>query len=121
MSPETKKNIGVAVALMVLTAYTGANAQYKYPGQTGLGLGLGFLQPNVPYRVKPNVSDGFLNLRQGPGIRYDIMTRIPAGMGGIKSLGKCVPPRDNYSKFAFCHVEWQGFQGWISSINIEEE
>lgn len=103
-----------AAMVMVLTLSAEANAQqYAYPGQT--------LQSGISYRVKPNVEEGCSNMRTGPGTNYEIMTRIPAGMGEIKPIGNCMSPRDKSSMHPFCHVEWHGFQGWLSSTNIEPE
>lgn len=102
--------VAIAVLLMPLSA----SAQYSYPGTDAL-------PDSRTYRVKDNVAGGFLNMREGPGAHYDVMTRIPAGMGGIVSKNKCVRPKDKSSRYPFCQVEWHKFQGWMSSIWLEPE
>jgi hypothetical protein len=70
-------------------------------------------------RVKQDVSLGYLNLRSGPGQNYDVVTRVPAGAGGVIFSGRCATPHDGKSAFPFCLVEWSGHVGWISSNGLE--
>ncbi|MBX9775812.1 MAG: TIR domain-containing protein [Xanthobacteraceae bacterium] len=74
--------------------------------------------PATTYRVLPNVSGGFQNLRRGPAVKYPIVVPIPAGAGGIE-LGACRPAEDNTKPW--CQATWQGMSGWISSCCIVDE
>jgi uncharacterized protein YraI len=63
--------------------------------------------------VLPNVSDGILNMRRGPGTNHPVVASIPAGATGL-AVGRCRSPEDG-SQFLWCEVEWQGRRGWASS------
>jgi TIR domain-containing protein len=72
----------------------------------------------VTYRVLPNVSGGFQNLRRGPAVKYPIVIPIPAGATGIE-LGTCRAAEDNTRPW--CQATWRGLSGWISSCCIVDE
>ena len=66
-----------------------------------------------------DASDGFLNIRNGPGPTYQEIAKMPLGATGLK--GRCVPLDGGWKDF--CEVEWQGVSGWASSccmVELEE-
>jgi TIR domain-containing protein len=73
----------------------------------------------VTKRIKREVSLGYLNLRSGPGQDQKVLVRIPAGSTGVVMRGRCVAPKDNTSSYQFCLVEWNGYEGWVSSNGLE--
>jgi TIR domain/Bacterial SH3 domain len=73
----------------------------------------------VTKRIKRDVSLGYLNLRSGPSQDQKVLARIPAGSTGVVMKGRCVAPRDNTSSYQFCLVEWNGYEGWVSSSGLE--
>jgi hypothetical protein len=58
-----------------------------------------------------DASDGFLEIRNGPGPTYPEIAKMPQGATGLK--GRCVPLDGGWK--VFCEVEWQGVSGWASS------
>ena len=62
-----------------------------------------------------DVSDGFLQIRNGPGPTYQETAKMPLGAIGL--VGRCVPV-DGWKPF--CEVEWQGVSGWASSCCMAE-
>jgi serine/threonine protein kinase/uncharacterized protein YraI len=66
------------------------------------------------YSIPTNMPQGYQNLRSGPGQRHAVITRIPAGVGGVE-IGPCRGPDDNVSRYDWCEANWNGQQGWISS------
>lgn len=74
--------------------------------------------PTAIYRVLPNVSGGYQNLRSGPAVKYKIVIPIPAGATGIE-LGACRAAEDNTRPW--CQATWRGLSGWISSCCIVNE
>jgi uncharacterized protein YraI len=72
------------------------------------------------YSVKQDVSDGVLNMRDGPGTGHRLLRSIPAGSGGL-SIGECRNPDDGTSRFKWCYTSWRGQSGWISSCCVELE
>jgi len=109
-----KKTIA-ALLMSTALASTACAQGFSYPG-TDSGL-----SSSRTYRVKDNVEDGFLNMREGPGVRYKIMTRIPAGVGDIESKDRCARPQDRSSRHPFCLVKWHKFTGWMSQSGLEAE
>ncbi len=73
----------------------------------------------VTKRIKRDVSLGYVNLRSGPGQDQKVLIRIPAGSTGVVMRGRCVAPKDNASAYPFCLVEWNGYEGWVSSNGLE--
>jgi predicted aspartyl protease len=63
-----------------------------------------------PFRVV-DASDGFLNIRNGPGPTYEAIAKMPLGATGL--VGRCTPLDGGWKPF--CEVEWQGVSGWASS------
>ena len=74
--------------------------------------------PPTTYRVLPNVSGGFQNLRSGPAVKYKIVIPVPAGATGIV-LGACRDAEDNTRPW--CQATWRGLSGWISTCCIVDE
>ena len=68
-----------------------------------------------PFRVV-NADDGYLNIRNGPGPKYELVTTMPLGEMGL--VGRCVPLDGGY--LPFCEVEWKGVTGWASSCCISD-
>jgi len=65
------------------------------------------------FRVLYDVSEGKLNLRKGPGQRYEIVTAIPAGSDGVRLVGACDwRPGDSSTKERWCEFQWNGKRGW---------
>jgi uncharacterized protein YraI len=59
------------------------------------------------YSVKQDVSDGILNMRDGPGTGHRLIRSIPAGSGGL-SIGECRNPDDGTRRFKWCYASWGG-------------
>lgn len=64
------------------------------------------------FRVLPDVSQGVLNMRRGPGTNHALVASIPAGATGLR-VGRCRLPDDG-GRVPWCEVEWQGRAGWAS-------
>jgi TIR domain-containing protein len=73
----------------------------------------------VTKRIKRDISLGYLNLRSGPGQDQKVLVRIPAGSTGVVMRGRCIAPKDSTSAYPFCLVEWNGYEGWVSSNGLE--
>jgi uncharacterized protein YraI len=67
------------------------------------------------------VSDGYLNMRTGPGQYHGIVAAIPAGACEVMKAGRCVPPDDRISTYDWCFVRWNGSTGWVSAGGLEVE
>lgn len=65
------------------------------------------------FRVLPDVSQGILNVRDGPGTRYKLVVSIPAGATDVL-VGHCRMPDDG-GRTAWCETEWRGKKGWASA------
>ena len=63
-----------------------------------------------------NADNGYLNIRHGPGPKYELVTTMPLGEKGL--VGRCVPLDGGY--LPFCEVEWGGVTGWASSCCISD-
>jgi uncharacterized protein YraI len=66
------------------------------------------------YSVATTVSSGILNMRSGPGLGHSLVVSIPAGAAGV-SIAGCQSPDDGSSNFKWCHADWNGYSGWVSS------
>jgi hypothetical protein len=64
-----------------------------------------------PFRITEKADDGYLNLRSGPGMDYDVIAQMPVGTTVM--TGNCV--RLEGGLLLFCEVEWHGKHGWASS------
>ena len=72
-------------------------------------------QPKRPFRVV-DASDGYLNIRNGPGPKYQVIAKMPLGATAL--IGRCVPLEGDWKPF--CEVEWQGVSGWASKCCMAE-
>lgn len=68
--------------------------------------------------VRPDVSEGHLNLRTGPSVHTDVVAQIPAGEKGIAVTGPCVPASDGSTKNPWCPVKWNRYSGWASESGL---
>lgn len=69
----------------------------------------------VEYRIASNVSLGVLRMRNGPGVRHEIVTEIPAGSVGVHVAERsCRAADDGRSRYRWCRAIWQGHSGWVS-------
>jgi hypothetical protein len=69
-------------------------------------------------QIKQNISNGYINLRAGPGQDQPILAQIPAGER-VVFASECVQPNDGVSKSPFCWVVWNGRKGWVSASGLE--
>jgi uncharacterized protein len=77
-------------------------------------------QNSGAFRISPSVSDGILNMRDGPGQRHKLITSIPAGTSGVRRIGACIEADDGgLSKNKWCNVEWRGHAGWVSMGGLQ--
>lgn len=67
--------------------------------------------------ILANATGGYLNLREGPGIGFNIVTPIAVGTTGIE-IYECVNAQDRTSKHQWCRAVWQGRSGWLSRCCI---
>ena len=79
----------------------------------------GSSESGTTFRVISEVSEGKLNLRDGPGIRHGIVAEIPAG-ATLRQAGPCVRSDDGKTRDPWCKVEWNGRTGWASSSGLEK-
>ncbi len=84
------------------------------------------------WRVVNVLPDGFLNMRKGPSVKFNVIARIPHGTSGLENLG-CSPDFNatewadftpEESKLAlrmrWCRVAYQGANGWVHSKYLVE-
>ena len=71
------------------------------------------------FRVSSDVSEGILNMRNGPGQRHELVTSIPAGSENVRQVGPCIGADDGISRYSWCNVEWDGKVGWVSMNGLE--
>lgn len=74
--------------------------------------------PTLNLRVKSEVSDGKLNLRNAPGRSHNIIAELPAGTV-LRQVGACVQSDDGLTRDPWCKVDWNGTTGWASSGGLE--
>ena len=73
----------------------------------------------MTFRVKSEVSDGKLNLRDGPGMRHAIIVEMPVG-ALLRQIGACTGSDDGVTRDPWCNVDWNGAKGWASSSGLEK-
>ena len=78
-----------------------------------------FQPGGVTFRVKSEVSDGKLNLRDGPGMRHAIIVEMPVG-ALLRQIGACTGSDDGVTRDPWCNVDWNGTKGWASSSGLEK-
>lgn len=99
---------------------TALNEQPAQPAEAfGSGPGVPSSQSGVSFRVKSEVSDGKLNLRDGPGMRHDIIVEMPVG-ALLRQIGDCTGSDDGVTRDPWCNVDWNGTKGWASSSGLEK-
>jgi hypothetical protein len=71
------------------------------------------------YRVPSDISGGHLNMRNGPGVNYALVGAVPAGsiLRG-KAPIQCRPREDGIRGADWCHVAWNGVDGWVSRAGM---
>lgn len=71
------------------------------------------------YQVPLDISSGRLNIRNGPGVNYALVGAIPAGtrLRGKPPL-QCRPREDGVRGADWCHVSWNGYDGWVSQAGL---
>jgi uncharacterized protein YraI len=69
------------------------------------------------YRVFGIAPDDVLNMREGPGTAYPIVTEIPPDGRGIE-VSHCAATG---SANKWCQIDWQGMSGWASSCCLAGE
>ncbi|NVO14658.1 MAG: caspase family protein [Rhodoplanes sp.] len=77
-------------------------------------------RPRPTFRVLADVSQGVLNMRAGPGVRFALIGSIPAGAADV-AVGRCRLPDDG-GRTPWCEVEWRGRTGWASAccmVNVD--
>jgi len=77
------------------------------------------VESSIRRRVKDDVAEGYLNLREGPGTHTRVLTQIPAGTANVQQYGGCMRPEDSVSRTPFCPVRWNGYTGWAALIGLE--
>jgi len=70
------------------------------------------VEARTRFRVLSNVSQGILNLRNGPGGRHALIGSMPAGATDV-FVSSCRKSDDDEKPW--CKVEWRGHRGWASS------
>ena len=71
--------------------------------------------PDVPYpgsaEPSPPPPDiGFLNIRRGPGLQYEVVIGVPSGSPDILVTPECVA---SDGPFPWCVVTWGYYRGWV--------
>jgi hypothetical protein len=89
-------------------------AYYKRKPNEGETGGRSAARAGAAFRVKSKLS----NLRNGPGIRHDIIAELPKGTL-LRQTGDCVHSDDGVTRDPWCKVDWNGTPGWASSSGLE--
>lgn len=71
------------------------------------------------FDVKNPVEGGVANMRQGPGIGWPIVAKVPAGTRGLRRTGPCQDRDDGKTQRPWCPFVWNGARGFISTLNLE--
>jgi uncharacterized protein YraI len=65
------------------------------------------------------MSDGSLNIRNGPGTNYALMGAAPNGSNFTwNGPAYCVPRQDGIRGADWCKVNWKGQTGWVSRAGL---
>lgn len=75
--------------------------------------------PKAVWRIKGNVSGGYMNVRSGPGTMHGVLFTVPAGARGVQVDG-CQPADPGGGTYDWCRIVWQGQSGWVSSNGLEQ-
>lgn len=68
------------------------------------------------FQVPYDVSQGHMNIRNGPGVNHGLTGAIPAGQ--IVRASRCVPRDDGVAGADWCLVNWNGYAGWVSQAGL---
>ncbi len=68
-------------------------------------------------RVRDSVSQGFHNIRSGPGSAYRPVVSVPAGQT-VQFIGNCRAPEGG-GRSQWCQVSWKGQAGWSSMSGLK--
>jgi hypothetical protein len=82
----------------------------------GVMIGAAPSHANMLFTVPSNVSEGHLNVRNGPGVNHGLIGAIPGGQ--TVSASRCAPRDDGISGANWCFVTWNGMQGWASQAGL---
>ncbi|MFN3686946.1 SH3 domain-containing protein [Salinarimonas sp.] len=69
-------------------------------------LALGMAMPGGVANAQEVLTTADVNLREGPGTRFDVIRSIP-NEGRLDSVYGCLPDRD------WCEVQYRGARGWV--------
>lgn len=69
-------------------------------------LALAIAMPGGVANAQQVVATADLNLREGPGTRFDVIRTIPSDRG-LDAVYGCLPDRD------WCEVQYRGTRGWV--------
>ena len=72
---------------------------------------------STTFAVSSNPS-GYANMRRGPGLGWEVVTKIPEGTQGLRPAGTCVASDDGSTRDRWCPVSWNGFNGHVSMTNL---
>lgn len=70
--------------------------------------------PEERYRVVRVADDDVLNVRNGPGVEYDIVGTLPPDAEGVRIVGEPVQVNDSF----WVPIEWNDVQGWVNSFYL---
>ncbi|KPL88045.1 hypothetical protein SE16_09505 [Ardenticatena maritima] len=70
--------------------------------------------PEERYRVVRVADDDVLNVRNGPGVEYDIVGTLPPDAEGVRIVGDPVQVNDSF----WVQIEWNDVQGWVNSFYL---
>jgi uncharacterized protein YraI len=68
------------------------------------------------YTVPTGMANGYLSIRNGPGVNHSLVGQIPAG--ATVDVGRCVPRDDGIVGGDFCLVNFNGITGWSASSGL---
>ena len=74
-------------------------------------------EDSTTFTVSSNPS-GYANMRRGPGLGWEVVTKIPEGTQGLRPAGTCVASDDGSTRDRWCPVSWNGFNGHVSMTNL---
>jgi hypothetical protein len=66
--------------------------------------------------IRRNVSDGYMNVRNGPGLSFAVVSQLPAGAQSVKVFDQsCQQSIDGRTQKPWCRIQWGAVEGWVSS------
>ena len=76
----------------------------------------GTAHADIMFTVPQGVSEGHMNMRDGPGTNHSLIGAIPAG--AVVSASQCVPRDDGIRGANWCHIYYNGIRGWVSQAGL---